>query len=82
MHQRSALMTFSSPVFLCYLSYCWNFIFISSCYMMTPDNGIDCYQAFTEPGPAQSREKMNSQPLVFCHLQVQGSLGDRFCGGC
>lgn len=71
--KKQALKVFSSN--LLFISYCWNFIFISSCWMTKPDDGRDGKPAFTQPRPAQPRERTNSQLvdrllLSLCHLVV------------
>ena len=53
--KKQALKVFSSH--LSFIAYCWNFVFISSCWMTKPDDGRDGKPAFTQPRPAQPREQ-------------------------
>lgn len=49
--KKQGLKGFSSK--LLFTSYCWNFVFISSCWMAKPDDGRDGKMAFTQLHPAQ-----------------------------
>ena len=69
--KKQALNIYGSN--LLFISYCWNFIFISSCLMAKLHDGRDNKMAFSQLHPAQPWEKMNIQLVVplllsLCHL--------------